>query len=56
MTTRATLVGETNACGEALYMALELSNHIWKVLFACSRSGRQRERKRVCACLGAARG
>jgi transposase len=44
MATQATLVGETNACGEALYMALELSNQTWKVLFAASHSGRRRER------------
>jgi len=44
MTTQATLAGETNACGEALYMVLELSDQTWKVLFAAP-SGRRRERK-----------
>ena len=43
MTTQATLVGENNAGGQVLYMALELSNATWKVLFK-SRSGKQRER------------
>jgi transposase len=43
MTTQATLAGETSACGQVLYMALELSDRTWKVLFAV-RSGRQRER------------
>ena len=42
MTTQATL-GETNACEAALYMALELSDRSWKVLFQAP-SGRRRER------------
>lgn len=44
MTTQATLAGETSACGQVLYMALELSDRTWKVLFAAP-SGRRRERK-----------
>ncbi len=43
MTTQATLAGETNACGQVLYTALELSDLSWKVLFAAP-SGRRRER------------
>lgn len=43
MTTQATLGGETNACGQVLYMVLELSSRSWKVLFR-SGAGRQRER------------
>ena len=43
MTTQATLGGETNACEATLYMALELSDRTWKVLFQAS-SGRRRER------------
>jgi transposase len=43
MTTQATLADETNACGQVLYMALELSDRTWKVLFAAP-SGRRRER------------
>jgi transposase len=43
MTTQATLAGKTNACGQVLYMALELSDRTWKVLFAAP-SGRRRER------------
>jgi transposase len=43
MTTQATLAGETNSCGQVLYMALELSDRTWKVLFAVA-SGRRRER------------
>ena len=43
MTTQATLAGETNAYGQVLYMALELSDRTWKVLFSAP-SGRQRER------------
>jgi transposase len=43
MTTQATLAGETNACGQVLYMALELSDRTWKVLFAAP-NGRRRER------------
>jgi transposase len=42
MTTQATL-GEPNACEAVLYMALELSDRSWKVLFAAP-SGRRRER------------
>jgi len=43
MTTQATLAGETNACGQVLYMVLELSDRTWKALFAAP-SGRRRER------------
>jgi transposase len=43
MTTQATLAGETIACEQVLYMALELSDRTWKVLFAAP-SGRRRER------------
>jgi transposase len=43
MTTQATDAGETNACGQVLYMVLELSDRTWKVLFAAP-SGRRRER------------
>ena len=43
MTTQATLAGETNVCGGALYMALEVSDRTWKVLFAAP-SARRRER------------
>ena len=43
MTTQATLGGETSAREPALYMALELSDRTWKVLFAAP-SGRRRER------------
>jgi transposase len=42
MTTQATLGGETNACGQVLYMVLELSSRTWKVLFRSS-AGRQRQ-------------
>lgn len=45
MTTQATLVGESTAGGQALYMALELSDRWWKVLFVCAGSGRRRERR-----------
>ena len=41
--TQATLGGESNACEPALYMALELSDRSWKVLFQAP-SGRRRER------------
>ena len=41
--TQATLGGESNACEPALYMALELSDRSWKVLFQ-AQSGRRRER------------
>lgn len=44
MTTQAALVGETSACGDALYMAMELSGRWWKLLFAARLSGRRRER------------
>lgn len=44
MTTQATLADETTACGEALYMVLELSSRVWKVLLAAALSGRRRER------------
>jgi transposase len=43
MTTQATLAGETIACEQVLYMAVELSNRTWKVLFGAP-SGRRRER------------
>jgi transposase len=43
MTTQATLGGESIACEQVLYMALELSDRTWKVLFAAP-SGRRRER------------
>jgi transposase len=43
MTTQATLAGETTACGQVLYMVLELSDRTWKVLFAAP-SLRRRER------------
>jgi transposase len=43
MTTQATPGGEINACGQVLYMALELSSRTWKVLFT-TRSGKRRER------------
>src|SRR5262245_28722830 len=43
MRTQATLGGETNACDAVLYMALELSDRTWKVLFQAA-SGRRRER------------
>ena len=41
MTTQATLGGETNAGGQVLYMALELSDRWWQVLFA-SGGGKRR--------------
>lgn len=41
--TQATLGGETTAGGQVLYMALELSERRWAVLFA-SGSGKRRER------------
>ena len=43
MTTQATLDGEISVGGQVLYMALELSDRSWKVLFAAP-SGRRRER------------
>jgi addiction module HigA family antidote len=43
MKTRATLGGEITACGQVLYMVLELSSRTWKVLLR-SANGRQRER------------
>jgi transposase len=44
MMTQATLGGESNACGQALYMVVELSSRTWKVLLRSAASGRQRER------------
>jgi transposase len=44
MTTQATLAGETSACGQVLYMVVELSSRTWKVLLRSAASGRQRER------------
>jgi len=44
MRNEATLSMESNAGGQVLYMALELSNTTWKVLFGTSASGRRRER------------
>jgi len=46
MKTQATLAGETNACGQVLYMVLELSALRWKVLLVAA-SGRRRERSVV---------
>ena len=46
MTTQATLGGETSVGGQVLYMALELSEKQWKVLFA-SPCGKRRERSVV---------
>jgi transposase len=43
MTSEATLTGQSKACVQVLYMALELSDTAWKVLFA-SPAGRRRER------------
>ncbi len=43
MSTQATPGGESKATGQVLYMALELSERVWKVLFACA-AGRRRER------------
>lgn len=48
MTTQATLGGETNVCEAALYMALELSDRTWKVLFQ-GPSGRGRRERSVAA-------
>jgi len=41
MTSEATLTGQSKACALVLYMALELSDTTWKVLFA-SRAGRRK--------------
>ena len=43
MTTQATLESETSLGGRVLYMALELSDTTWKVLFTTA-AGRRRER------------
>jgi hypothetical protein len=43
MRSEATRAGETTVGGQVLYMALELSERVWKVLFA-SPAGRRRER------------
>ena len=43
MRSEATRGGETTVGGQVLYMALELSERVWKVLFA-SPAGRRRER------------
>ena len=43
MRSEATREGETSVGGQVLYMALELSDRTWKVLFA-SPAGRRRER------------
>ncbi len=41
MTTQATLGGESSVGGQVLYMALELSDRRWQVLFACG-AGKRR--------------
>ena len=43
MTSEATLKGQSTGSATVLYMALELSEKTWKVLFTCT-SGRRRER------------
>ena len=43
MSSEATLSGQSRTSGPVLYMALELSDTTWKVLFACP-SGKRRER------------
>src|SRR5262245_21388459 len=53
MTTQATLAGESNACGQALYMVLELSARWWKVLLMSAANGRRRERTVAARDLGA---
>jgi hypothetical protein len=56
MRSEATREGETIVGGQVLYMALELSDRTWKVLFASPAAGAQRAGARSRAADGGDRG